>query len=225
MVPSASPPHKQSALAALAARWDAAWAVTLRPTGWAMLLWALVLALPWLELRAESPNLDRDVIRGLVWLPPLAVVWAASTGSAQTLFGVATIGLVPALVAAPVLATASSSVLRGLAVAAVLLILLASTIDRADRFAPLRRLWRWPTRWADRILLGLLPAWLVAAWAGTATVGRLGGVAVVWVAAAQLGIGAGGAMAERKRSRALLARGLWFILALAAWWLRPEGRR
>jgi hypothetical protein len=190
-----------------------------------MLLWALVLALPWLELRGEVANLDRDVIRGLVWLPPLAVVWAATTGHTQTLLGVATVGLVPALVAAPALAEASSSALRGVAVAAVLLILVASTIDRADRFAPLRRLWRWPRTWADRLLLTLLPLWLVAAWAGDAPVGRLAGVAVVWVATAQLSIGAGADQAQRHRGRVLLARGLWFILVFAAWWLRPEGSR
>jgi len=225
MVPSAPPPHKLPTIAALAARWAEAWAVTLRPTGWAVLLWALVLALPWLELRGDVPALDREAIRGLVWLPPLAVAWAATTGNTQTLFGVATIGLVPALVAAPALASASSTPLRGLAVAAVLLILLASTIDRADRFAPLRRLSRWPKPWADRLLLGLAPFWLVAAWAGGASVGRLAGVAVAWVATAQLSIGAGGEIGQRQRGRALLARGLWFILVLAAWWLRPEASR
>lgn len=221
MVPFAPLRDKQPSLRGLLRRLLQPWRLTLRPTSWSLLLWALVLALPWLELRGEEASLDGVVVRGLVWLLPLALVWAAFTGNTMTVFAVATVGLVPALVAAPPLIAANASSLRGLAVAVALVLLLASAVDRADTFASLRRLWRLPVRWSERLTLGLLPLWLGAAWLEAST-GRVAAVALVWVAVVHLPLGAGHARMEQHRGRWLLARGLWLALVVAAWWLRPE---
>ena len=98
---------------------------TARPTALAMLLWLLAVALPWLELRAQQPALSGTAVLVLVFAPPLALLWAAAQGSPWLVFSTAGLGTVPALIAAPALATANADLVRQAAIAIVLAVLLA----------------------------------------------------------------------------------------------------
>jgi hypothetical protein len=194
-----------------------------RPLGWATLLWSLALLLPWLELRSINPALDTAVVRTLVLLPPLASLWAALTANSTTLLGVALAGVVPALVAVPELADSTtggvSGAIRGAAIALVLLIFIASSLDLGKVWAPLHTLWRWPARWPGRALQVLGVAWLLLAWvdADGHRSGRVAAAAVCWVAVVVIPIGAGHQRLLRHGWRWLFARGLWVGVVLLIW--------
>ena len=191
-----------------------------RPFLLGVLVWAIVVLLPMLELRGEVPALDRPNVRWLCLLPPVATTWAFLSGNVTTLLGVGLLGLLPALVAVPELVDPPAAAgLRGIAAAAAIALFVAACLDRAGRFAPIRRLWRWPRELGAQLLRGLGLVWLVLAWGTEAQSrpARLAAVAVVWVAVVAVPVGAGHARFAKHGWRWLFARLLWALAVVLLW--------
>ncbi len=197
--------------------------LTARPAALALLLWLLTVALPWLELSGQQPALSRTAILVLVFAPPFALLWAATQGSPWLVFATACLGTVPALIAAPALATANAGLVRQAAIAIALGVLLAQAADSDGVASPLRRLWRWPAGLGDRLRLTTLAGWLALACWPAPSVGRVSAAAVVWMVVQAVPVGANRHGLRRHRQRWLLARALWLLLVGLATWLHREG--
>jgi hypothetical protein len=145
-----------------------------RPMAWGLLLWAVVVAVPYALIFPEH-GLSRPVVMVLAVLPPIGMFVAAMAGQPQLLLGVGLGAHLPMLVASPqLLASRTAGAVQGVTVAVLVLLFVATSFDmvrtvreqtvRVPVQGRLRRLLRWPEQRSGQaaVLLGAL--WLVIAW-------------------------------------------------------------
>ena len=190
MVPS-RPIRLKPVRDALRARFEALSDLT-RPLAWAWALWFVVVALPYLWLY-PGERLSRPICMALVFFPPLACLFVASSGQTRTLLATGLGGLVPPLVACPeLLADRVTGAVQGLAVAGLLVSFIASTVD-AERQEPAagERLRAVLRPGGDWLVPALGAVWLALAWfGGDDRTPRVAVVATAWMAVHLVPLGA-----------------------------------
>lgn len=145
-----------------------------RPVAWGLLLWLIVVAVPYLMIFPEH-GLGRPVVMLLATLAPMGMLAAASAGQPQLLLGVGLAAQLPVLVACPqLLATRTAGAVQGVTVAVLVLLFVATSFDvvrtieertvTVPKQGRLRRLLRWPDHRSGQLAVLLGAVWLVIAW-------------------------------------------------------------
>lgn len=224
--------------------WAESWLALRKPLAWGVLLWAVVVAAPYVVLFPEH-GLNRPMLMALASMPLVAMLVASASGQPQLLLGIGLAAQLPILVACPpLLGPRAAGAIQGVTIGVLILLFVAGCFDieaLADGsvrpvkgFSRLRRLLVWPTTNSGRLVVVLGCVWLAIAWwvgdenavkPDKLRATRTAAVALCWMATQSLAIGRWSPARQADTPVAMVLRRLvWCALVLGAWlWLRAGG--